>query len=201
MIILMNNNLLLHSCCAPCSVSCVKSLRNEGITPDLFWYNPNIHPYTEYKSRRGCLSEFAHNKNLELTMIDEYGLRLFLNEVHQAALKDKKESRCLKCYKLRLEKTAAFAAENGYAAFSTTLLISPYQNHEAIKSIAEELALKYGIEFIYRDFRPLFREGQAQARAAGMYMQKYCGCIFSEEERYIKMSSHGGTETQGDHFD
>jgi len=180
----MNNNLLIHSCCAPCSVSCVRSLRNEGITPDLFWYNPNIHPFTEYKSRLNCLTEFAHNANLELKLIDEYGLRLFLKDVCQANFDNDKESRCYKCYKLRLERTASFAAQEGYASFSTTLLISPYQNHEAIKSIAEELAVKYGVKFLYRDFRPLFREGQAEARSAGFYMQKYCGCIFSEEERY-----------------
>jgi len=182
----MNNSLFLHCCCAPCSVSCVKSLRAEGIEPELFWYNPNIHPYTEYKSRLGCLREFAHNMNLELMMIDEYGLHLFLKEVWQANFDDNKESRCLKCYKLRLEKTVFFAVQEGYKAFSTTLLISPYQNHEAIKLIAEDLASKYGIEFLYRDFRPLFREGQAEARSADMYMQKYCGCIFSEEERYEK---------------
>ena len=112
-------------------------------------------------------------------MIDEYGLRLFLKDICQANFDDEKENRCLKCYKLRLERTASFAAREGYKAFSTTLLISPYQNHEAIKSIAEDLAAKYGIEFLYRDFRPLFRVGQAQARSAEMYMQKYCGCIFS----------------------
>ena len=74
----------------------------------------------------------------------------------------------------------------GYDTFSTTLLISLYQNHDAIKQIGEELAQKYNLKFLYRDFRPGFREGQAEARELGLYMQKYCGCVFSEEDRYSK---------------
>jgi tRNA A37 threonylcarbamoyladenosine dehydratase/predicted adenine nucleotide alpha hydrolase (AANH) superfamily ATPase len=130
--------------------------------------------------RRDCLSEFAANEKLNLIMQDEYGLRLFLDEV-----KTPDNGRCQKCYSIRLQKTAFFAAQEGYSAFSTTLLISPYQDHEAIKRAGEEAALKYGIEFLYRDFRPFFREGQSAARAKNLYMQKYCGCIFSEEERYL----------------
>ena len=188
--------LLLHSCCAPCSVSCIKSLRDEGIEPDLFWYNPNIHPYTEYKSRRSCLSEFANNENLKLTLIDEYGLRSFLKEVYPVIAENfpaQNEKRCQKCYKIRLEKTASSASREGYSAFTTTLLTSPYQDHDAIKRTGEEAAVKYGVDFLYRDFRPRFREGQAQARAKNMYMQKYCGCIFSEEEKYNKKLSQKNT--------
>ena len=181
--------LLFHCCCAPCSVQCVKTLREEGIEPELFWYNPNIHPYSEYSLRRDCLKEFAANEKLKLEMLDEYGLRLFLNAVFPNIEAGGGQERCKICYKLRLEKTASFAAENGYSAFSTSLLISPYQNHKAIKNIGEETAAKYGIDFLYRDFRPLFREGQSAARAGGFYMQKYCGCVFSEEERYLKKTT------------
>ena len=172
--------LLLHCCCAPCSVSCVKNLRSLNIEPHLFWYNPNIHPFTEYKSRFECLSQFADKEKLSLIKNDEYGLRSFLDDVYPHT-----EERCLKCYKMRLEKTASFAAQNGFSAFSTTLLISPYQDHAAIKSISQEIAERYEIEFFYKDFRPLFREGQSTARSNNFYMQKYCGCIFSEEERYL----------------
>jgi hypothetical protein len=178
---------LLHSCCAPCSVSCVKSLQTEGLEPHLFWYNPNIHPFTEYQSRRDCLSEFAFNKKLELTLVDEYGLRLFLNEVYPE-IKVSSSFGCCKCYRIRLEKTAEFATANGFSSFSTTLLISPYQDHEMIKQIGEEISVKHGVEFLYRDFRPLFREGQNEARSKKIYMQKYCGCIFSEENRYSENS-------------
>jgi len=184
--------LLLHCCCAPCSVSCVSSLRAENIEPHLFWYNPNIHPYTEYKSRRDCLNEFAKSKNLSLTLVDEYGLREFLSEVYSQADSDSislHPQRCKKCYRIRLEKTASFAAQEGYSAFSTTLLISPYQDHEEIKRVGEEMAKQYRIEFLYRDFRPLFREGQSAARAENFYMQKYCGCVFSEEERYLSKNN------------
>ena len=203
----MIQKLLLHTCCAPCSVSCVKNLRSEGIEPDLFWYNPNIHPYTEYQSRRECLREFADNEKLKLVQIDEYGLRLFINEVFPLVKSDypeyfsaksplKIESRCRHCYKIRLEKTASFASQEGYTAFTTTLLISPYQDHDAIKRIGEETAVKYGVEFFYKDFRPFFREGQDRARAIGMYMQKYCGCILSEEERYNRKLQHGRGDTK-----
>ena len=170
--------LLLHCCCAPCSIQCVMSLRSESIEPHLFWYNPNIHPYTEYCSRRDSLSLFAANENLKLKMIDEYALRFFLDAVYSET-----EKRCEKCYRIRLEKTVSVAASEGFEAFTTSLLISPYQDHEAIKRICEEMAAKYGVGFIYRDFRPLFREGQSQARNNGFYMQKYCGCIYSEQER------------------
>jgi len=173
--------LLLHCCCAPCSVSCVNSLFDEKITPVLFWYNPNIHPYTEYKSRRDCFINFGESRKIKTNLADEYGIKTFLGEVSSGT-----EKRCNNCYRLRLEKTALFAVNEGFEAFTTTLLISPHQDHDAINCIAQETALKYGIEFYYRDFRPLFRESQNIGRSSGMYIQKYCGCIFSEEERYSK---------------
>ena len=90
------------------------------------------------------------------------------------------------CYRIRLEQAAKYAKENGYDAFTTTLLVSPYQDHETLQKVGEEMAEKYDIEFLYRDFRPGFREGQNEARELGLYMQKYCGCVFSEEDRYSK---------------
>ena len=174
--------LLLHACCAPCSIQCVGSLTTKKILPTLFWYNPNIHPYTEYRSRLDALRQFSKDRDLPLTIEDEYGLQPFLKAVSIVDAEEGK--RCIICYRLRLEKTALFAKENGYDTISTTLLISPYQNHELIKTIGEEIAAVNGIDFLYRDFRPLFREGQNKAREAAYYMQKYCGCIFSEEERY-----------------
>jgi predicted adenine nucleotide alpha hydrolase (AANH) superfamily ATPase len=183
--------LLLHTCCAPCSVQCVESLKREGIKPDLFWYNPNIHPFTEYRTRRDTLVQFAKETDLALTLDDEYGLRSFIRGVYPTFERSEgtqqpasDHPRCAYCYRTRLEKTAACAAAHGYESFSTTLLISPYQNHGLIRELGEELAAACGVEFLYRDFRPCFREGQNQARAKGYYMQKYCGCIFSEEERY-----------------
>jgi len=179
--------LLLHTCCAPCSIQCVKSLVAEGIKLDLYWYNPNIHPYTEYRSRMDSLREFAKGKSLTLVMQDEYGLRSFIKAVEsENSAGPAKAARCAYCYRLRLGKAASMAAEKGCDAFSTTLLISPYQDHELLKQICEEEAVNCGVEFFYRDFRPHFREGRQQAREAGYYMQKYCGCIYSEEERYLE---------------
>lgn len=173
--------MLFHCCCAPCAVACLGDLAAGGITPRLFWYNPNIHPCAEYQSRRNALLQFTASGRWEMDIIDEYGLRNFIRDAAT-----EKPGRCEYCYRLRLEKTAARAAENGFDAFSTSLLISPYQDHDLIRRIGEELAARYGLLFWYRDFRPRFREGQGQARALGLYMQKYCGCIFSEEERYLK---------------
>ncbi len=174
--------LLMHTCCAPCSVYCIDSLRNEEIEPTLYWYNPNIHPYMEYKARRDTLREYAKSIEVNAIFEEEYGLDEFCRNV----ISDLK-NRCQNyCYKVRLEQTAKFASENGYDTITTTLLVSPYQNHELLKKQGEEIAEKYGLKFLYRDFRVGFREGQAKARELGLYMQKYCGCVFSEEDRYSK---------------
>ena len=169
--------LLLHTCCAPCSVYCIDSLRGEGIEPVSYWFNPNIHPYIEYKTRRDTLIEYSKMINLELIIDENYDLREFCKEVI-----DDLDNRCVKyCYRVRIEQTAKYAKENGYDAFSTTLLVSPYQKHEYIHELGYKIAKEYGLQFLYRDFRVGFREGQAKARELGLYMQKYCGCVFSEE--------------------
>ena len=173
--------LLLHTCCAPCSVYCVSSLRAEGIEPVSFWFNPNIHPYQEYKARRDTLVSYAEAIGLELLVRENYGLRAFVRAVCGDL-----DHRCGYCYTCRLEETARYAAEHGFTAFSTTLLVSPYQDHDGICRVAGRLAEQYGAPFLYRDFRPGFRQGQADARERGLYMQKYCGCVFSEEERHAK---------------
>jgi predicted adenine nucleotide alpha hydrolase (AANH) superfamily ATPase len=157
----------------------VEALREEDIRPDILWYNPNIHPFTEYTARRDTLFRFARDQGLETAEDGEYGLRPFL-----AAVYPDLPNRCALCYRIRLEKTARRAAERGYDGFSSTLLISPYQKHDLIRQTGEDLAERFSVPFVYRDFRPRFRRGQAAAREGGFYMQKYCGCIFSEEERY-----------------
>ena len=183
--------LLLHTCCAPCSVYCIDSLRKEEIEPTLYWFNPNIHPYTEYKARRDTLKQYSEMIDINLILEENYGLREFCKNVINNLNK-----RCVDyCYPIRLEQTSKYAKENGFDTISTTLLISPYQNHEAVKKIGEEMAKKYGLKFLYRDFRPGFREGQNKARELGLYMQKYCGCIFSEEDRYSKQIKNMLTAT------
>lgn len=172
--------LLMHTCCAPCSIMCINTLRQEGIEPTLYWYNPNIHPFTEYESRKNTLIDYSKAINAKLYIEEEYGLRRFTEEVFADL-----ENRCGKCYKMRLEKTAEFAALNGYDAITTTLFVSPYQNHDLIAKIGQDICQNYGIDFKRYDFSPYFREGQQVARQSDMYMQKYCGCIFSEEERFL----------------
>ena len=173
---------LMHTCCAPCSVYCIDSLRGEGIEPTLFWYNPNIHPYIEYKTRRDCLREYADAIGIKLILKEEYGLDEFCKNVVSDI-----NNRCVNyCYPKRLGETVRYAAENGYDAFTTTLLVSPYQKHEELVKVCEKLASQAGIKFLYRDFRVGFYEGQNKAKELGLYRQKYCGCVFSEEERYQK---------------
>ena len=173
--------LLLHTCCAPCSVYCIKSLRKEGIEPTLYWYNPNIHPYTEYKARRDCLREYAKLVNVELLEDDAYGLDEFVCNTY-----DKISTRCQEyCYPKCLRQAFEFAKSEGFDAITTTLLYSIYQKHDFIKDLMTSLSAEYGIEFVYRDFRDGWQEGQDEARRIGLYMQKYCGCVFSEEESGI----------------
>lgn len=171
---------LMHTCCAPCSVYCIETLQSENIDITTYWYNPNIHPYMEYKARRDCFIDYMNMINIPYIINENYGLKEFTKNVINDL-----DNRCVNyCYKVRLEETVKYAKENGYDAFTSTLFVSPYQNHDTLKEICEELSEKYDIMFLYRDFRIGFRDGQAKARELGLYMQKYCGCVFSEEERY-----------------
>lgn len=173
-------NLLLHCCCSVCSVETIKAFEKEHkIT--LFWFNPNIHPYTEYKNRLNSLIRYKDELNLKLFVEDFYGLRFFIKN-----LNGNFNNRCFFCYFIRLKKTAEFAKKNGFNCFSTTLTFSPFQNHELIKKAAEQSSKKFNILFLYKDLTKNYRKGIKTARETGHYMQKYCGCIFSEEERYLK---------------
>ena len=174
-------SVLMHTCCAPCSLSCIDPLRAEGIEPVAFWYNPNIHPWKEYEARRDCLLTYAPTIEMQVIVDEDYGLRTFVEHVASDI-----DHRCTYCYQHRLEGTARYAAEHGHEAFTSTLLASLYQDHDGIKAAAEKYARQYGVEFLYRDFRPNFRAGNQRARELGFYMQKYCGCVFSEQDRYQK---------------
>ena len=185
--------LCMHTCCAPCSVYCIDTLREEGIEPTVYWYNPNIHPYKEYQARRDCLKEYTKSIGVKAVFKEDYGLDNFCRE----AVKDLK-ARCVNyCYPIRLRKTFAYAKEHGYDAVTTTLLYSIYQNHDFIKHEMEKLSLEYGISFLYRDFRVGFWEGHQKAHDLGLYMQKYCGCIFSEEMRYYNRNRMQASNTNG----
>ena len=172
--------LLMHTCCAPCSVYCIDELRSRGIEPTLYWYNPNIHPYTEYMARRDCVKEYAQKINVKAVFEDEYGLDEFCKNVSKNI-----NARCVNyCYLVRLRKTFEYAKANGYDTVTTTLLYSIYQKHDFIKKLMEDLRKEFEIDFLYIDFRKGFWQGHEKAIEQGLYMQKYCGCIFSEEDRY-----------------
>lgn len=173
--------LLLHCCCGPCSVMPTKILREAGHELAAYFYNPNIHPYREYKKRRNAFREFMEAEKISFAIDDLYDMEDFLRRVAE-----KPVARCVDCYEMRLRRAAEFAARENFDGFSTTLLVSPYQKHELIRVTGERLAAEYGIEFLYQDFRPWFREGQEIARERGLYMQGYCGCIYSEKDRYFK---------------
>ncbi len=176
-----SRRILLHICCGPCTLYPLEVLREEGWEPVGFFYNPNIHPYREFRRRMQALQTVAEKKNLDLIWHRDYGLRTFLREVVF-----REEDRCEVCYYLRLKEAAHLAAELRADAFTTTLLYSPFQKHELVQDIGQSLGARFRVPFLYRDFRPGFRQGQEEAVALGIYRQSYCGCIFSEEERYSK---------------
>ena len=185
--------LLMHTCCAPCSVYCIDTLRKEGIEPTLLWYNPSIHPYTEYVLRRDGLKEYSKKIGVNAIFEDEYGLEPFCKEV----INDVK-TRCIKyCYPIRLRHTFEYAKEHGYDTVTTTLLYSIYQKHDYIKHLMEKYSEEYGIKFLYKDYRVGYWEGHQKAHELGLYMQKYCGCIFSEEMRYYNRNPIQTSNTNG----
>ncbi len=185
--------LLMHTCCAPCSIYCIDELRKNGIEPTLYWYNPNIHPYTEYIARRDCLKEYANIINVKTIFNEEYGLDEFCKNVA-----DNINARCVEyCYPIRLRKTFEYAKKNGYDTVTTTLLYSIYQKHEYIKKLMEDLSREFDINFLYIDFRKGFWIGHDKAIEQGLYMQKYCGCIFSEEDRYLNRNISKPTLPEG----
>lgn len=170
--------LLLHICCAPCAVAIVEKLQQDtDVILKGFYYNPNIHPIEENEKRRLSTVAMASDYNLPLTINTEDGMLLWKEK-----LAGNKLDRCTLCYSIRLDAAARLAKENGYDAFTTSLLISPYQNHGLITSIAEKTANKYGILFYYEDFRELYRKGREISRGKGFYMQKFCGCMYSYNE-------------------
>ena len=172
---------LLHICCAPCANQPIEVLQADGFEVTGFWFNPNIHPFTEYRARRNTVRDYLQTIEVPLIEQNDYALRPFIR-----AVADDIANRCGKCYELRLFEAARQASEGGFDSFTSSLFISPYQNHDLMRETAERAAAEYGVQFLYRDFRPLFRAGQDKARELGFYMQKYCGCVFSEEERYLK---------------
>lgn len=171
----------MHVCCGPCTLYPLRVLRDEGIDVRGYFYNPNIHPYREFKRRIGGLVTLAEEKQFAVEIDRNYGLTQYLRRVVH-----NEEKRCSICYDMRLVRAAKRAVEMGMDAFTTTLLYSKYQNHVQLKEKCRLLADKFEIEFLYRDFREGWQQGIDESIAMEIYRQPYCGCIYSEQERYDK---------------
>ena len=185
--------LLLHACCGPCACYPAKALSEEGVDFTLLYYNPNIHPYKEFKHRLAALRELAEKQDYRLIIDKTYPL-----EECVKGMLEEPVVRCAFCYRMRLRYTAKYAVDNGFTAFSTTLLYSPYQKHDLIVQAAQAAAKEFGVDFFYRDWRPYYQEGVDISLALGLYRQPYCGCVFSERDRYMewKQSKNGSGEQQ-----
>ena len=174
--------MLLHVCCAPC-LAAAREIP-PGAAPGvsrLFFYNPNIHPLLEFRRRETALRVYLERDPLPAEIVSEYGLALFLKSVLVQGEAPERRRRCSACYRLRLDKTAETARLMGLSSFSTTLLASREQDRELVAEIGAEAAARHGTRFVKADFGGLIPD---PARLKGVYRQQYCGCVFSEEERY-----------------
>jgi len=175
----MMPKILVHTCCGPCTIIPLQRLRENDWSVYGFFYNPNIQPYQEFERRLDALKIFADREKLQLIVRKDYDLEAFLRNT---AFRE--SQRCLYCYSTRLETTARLAKKSRFDAFTTTLLYSKRQKHDLVKTFAEQAARKFGVPFHYQDFREGWKDGQEQARQLGIYRQQYCGCIYSEKERF-----------------
>ena len=173
--------LLMHTCCAPCSIYPLRHLREEGVTVLGYFYRHNIHPYTECLRRQEALEAYAAHERLKLIVPEGYDLEGFLrNVVHR------EKDRCRHCYFERLRATALLARKGQFDAFTSTLLYSKFQKHELIRDIGAAVAQETGVPFHYQDFRIGWKEGVQVSKRKGIYRQAYCGCIYSEKERFFR---------------
>lgn len=177
--------ILLHACCAPCLVYPLDNLRDEGHDVTAIFFNPNIHPYTEYLRRLDAFNTYTKTNNVRvLNDVPGDGMEEWFREV---AYREREPQRCKVCFYYRMDRIARLAEQKGFDAFSTTLLYSRFQKHELLKSVCEAISEKYGILFVYNDWRIGWNEGVKRYRKLGLYRQKYCGCVYSEKERALKI--------------
>ncbi len=171
--------ILIHICCAPCALFCFPRLKEEFKEVMGFWYNPNIHPLKEYQKRLESVKKWAQKTGTKVIYQDSYGLRDFLREIVY-----RETDRCRICYYLRFEKTAIFAKKGKFDYFGSTLLVSPHQNQSLMKNTAKVVAKEHSIEPYLDSFKKGWKESRELSHRMGFYHQQYCGCVYSEEERY-----------------
>jgi len=187
----LNASLLAHVCCGCCAAAILEPLRR-FVRFSLYFHNPNIQPLLEFRRRLKGVQVLADHERLDLLVDDRYDPKAFLHAVPWD-----RPARCLACYRLRLAATAQRAAARGFSAVTTTLLASTHQDHEAVRRIGEEEAAACGLAFHYEDWRPWAARGHEEAKRHNLYRQQYCGCLFSEEERFAPTTRHlyrGGGE-------
>ena len=181
----MSNKILLHICCAPCATAVLEKLRFDGYEVYGYFYNPSIHPWKEFQRRLNALKEWAPSENLPMIYSEDYPL-----EENVRMLLDY-SNRCLTCFSDRMNKTAQQASKHGINLFTSTLSVSPFQNHELLKDAGNKATSGLDVNFLYKDFRDSYRRSIELSRNADLYRQPYCGCVFSERDRYLKMKSPG----------
>ena len=180
------SRILVHACCAHCLGKLLTALREDSADwqPLIFWGNPNIHPLLEWRRRLKAVKMLAERARLPLVADETYGLVAFLREVHG---REEAPARCERCYALRLERAAQVACEHDCAAFTSTLVTSRHQDHALIRAAGEAAAATVGVPFLYRDARA----AEAPPDLVRMlYRQQYCGCVFSEYDRYRHTRTH-----------
>lgn len=171
--------LLLHICCAPCEIYPLERLKAGGYEVVGFFYNPNIHPCAEYEKRKKAVEDFSSAAGVDI-IFAEYRPEEFFQAVNQM---EERIRRCPICWYQRLKRTGELARQKGFDSFSSTLLVSPFQDQDSLKEIGENISQETGVAFYYQDFRPGFKEAHKKAKGKGIYCQNYCGCIYSEIER------------------
>lgn len=173
--------ILLHICCAPCGIMPIRHLRELGMSVMGFFYRHNIHPFTECMKREQTLLDYCEGIDLDVICQQDYDLEGFIQNVVY-----RESDRCRYCYHHRLKSTALMARRGKFDAFSTTLLYSKFQQHDMIKAIGESVGKETGVSFFYHDFREYWKAGIEESKQLDLYRQSYCGCIYSEKERYFK---------------
>jgi len=172
-------SVLIHCCCAHCTAYTVSHWRQQGYDVSAFWYNPNIHPYMEHQHRLEAMQSLAKELDLPLVISQGYDVIDYFRQVA-----GNEADRCRYCFRMRLGKTVEKAHELGFEAFTSTLLISPHQKHELLLEIGNELAAETGVQFLYADLRKRYSDSRRMTKPLDLYRQQYCGCLYSEYERY-----------------
>jgi hypothetical protein len=172
--------ILLHICCAPCATYPAATLSDSGHQVRGFFFNPNIHPYQEFTRRMAALEDYAGKTGLPIIWDRTYDLEGFLRRIVF-----REQERCRFCYHLRLTAAAKVARSGKFDVFTSTLLYSKLQNHTLIRELGDQVGRDVGVPFYYEDFRQGWETGITRSKQMGLYRQQYCGCIFSERDRFL----------------